>query len=61
MAQKFGLMILLKVYERMGYFPKPETIPGAIISHIRAVMKFPADLMPDIPRVAQRDSFTEQY
>ena len=47
-AQKFGLMILLKVYQRLGYFPKPETIPGAIISHIRAVMQFPADLVPDI-------------
>ena len=47
-AQKFGLMILLKVYQRLGYFPKPETIPGAIISHIRAVMKLPADLVPDI-------------
>ena len=34
-AQKFGLMILLKVYQRLGYFPKPETIPGAIIGHIR--------------------------
>ncbi|TMD76012.1 MAG: DUF4158 domain-containing protein, partial [Chloroflexi bacterium] len=47
-AQIFGLMILLKVYQRLGYFPKPETIPGAIIGHIRAVMKLPADLVPDI-------------
>ena len=31
-TQKFGLMILLKVYQRLGYFPKPETITGAIIS-----------------------------
>src|SRR5260370_35631211 len=47
-AQKFGLMILLKVYQRLGYLPEPETIPGAIIGHIRAVMKLPADLVPDI-------------
>src|SRR6266851_4939454 len=47
-AQKFGLMILLKVYQRLGYFPKPETMPGAIIGHLRAVMKLPADLVPDI-------------
>ena len=47
-AQKFALVILLKVYQRLGYFPKPETIPGAIISHIRAVMQFPSDLVPDI-------------
>src|SRR5712692_5950980 len=38
-AQKFGLMILLKVYQRLGYFPKPETIPGAIIGHIRSILK----------------------
>src|SRR5690242_3192093 len=30
-AQKFGLMILLKVYQRLGYFPKAETIPGVVI------------------------------
>lgn len=48
LAQKFGLMILLKAYQRLGYFPKPETIPGAIIGHIRAVMQFKADLVPDI-------------
>jgi hypothetical protein len=46
--QKFGLMILLKVYQHLGYFPRPETIPGAIIGHLRAVMKLPADLVPDI-------------
>lgn len=47
-SQKFALMILLKVYQRLHYFPEPQTIPGAVISHIRAVMKFPADLVPDI-------------
>ncbi|MBO0782482.1 MAG: DUF4158 domain-containing protein [Ktedonobacteraceae bacterium] len=47
-AQKFGLMILLKVYQRLGYFPKPETIPGAIIGHIRSVLKLDADAIPDI-------------
>src|SRR5690242_19121692 len=47
-AQKFRLMILLKVYQRLGYFPKPETIPGAIIGHIRSVLKIDADLVPDI-------------
>src|SRR5450755_2017923 len=47
-AQKFALMILLKVYQRLHYFPEPQSIPGAIISHIRAVMKYPPDLVPDI-------------
>src|SRR5260370_236714 len=47
-AQKFALMILLKVYQRLGYFPELQTIPGAVISHLRAVMKYPPDLVPDI-------------
>src|ERR1017187_2850915 len=47
-AQKFALMILLKVYERLHYFPDPQSIPGAVISHIRSVMKLPDDLVPDI-------------
>jgi len=33
-SQKFALMILLKVYQRLDYFPDPATIPGAVISHI---------------------------
>jgi hypothetical protein len=47
-SQKFALMILLKVYQRLHYFPEPHTIPGAVISHIRVVMKLPGDLVPDI-------------
>jgi hypothetical protein len=47
-AQKFALMILLKVYQRLQYFPDLQTIPGAVISHIRAVMEYPPDLVPDI-------------
>jgi len=47
-AQKLALMVLLKVYQRLDYFPDPQTIPAAVISHIRAVMKYPGDLVPDI-------------
>ncbi len=47
-AQKFALIILLKVYQRPEYFPELQTIPGAVINHIRAVMKYPPDLVPDI-------------
>ncbi len=47
-SPQFALMILLKVFQRLGYFPDPQEIPGAVISHIRAVMQFPEDLVPDI-------------
>ncbi|GHO71836.1 hypothetical protein KSC_107280 [Ktedonobacter sp. SOSP1-52] len=49
------LMVLLKVFQRLGYFPNPQEIPGAVISHIRAMMRFPDDLVPDIvPRTMYR-------
>jgi hypothetical protein len=48
-SQKFALMILLKMYQRLHYFPDPQAIPGAVISHIRAVMKLPADLCLILP------------
>ncbi len=47
-SQKFALMILLKVFQKLGYFPAPQQIPGAIITHIRGIMKLPEDLVPDI-------------
>lgn len=47
-SQQFALMILLKVFQKLGYFPAPQQIPGAIITHIRGVMKLPEDLVPDI-------------
>jgi len=47
-AQKFSLMIMLKVYQRLHYFPDLQTIPGPVIGHIRSEMKYPDDLVPDI-------------
>ena len=47
-SQKFALMILLKVFQKLGYFPAPQQIPGVIITHIRGVMRLPEDLVPDI-------------
>lgn len=47
-AQKLALVILLKVYQRLHYFPDPQTIPRAVIDHLRVVMKYPNDLVPDI-------------
>ena len=32
--QKFALIILLKVFQKLGYFPALQQIPDTIISHI---------------------------
>jgi len=50
-AQKLTLMIFLKVYQRLQYFPDLHTIPAAVISHLRAVMNIPSDVVPDIAAV----------
>jgi hypothetical protein len=34
----FNLLVLLKVFQRLGYFPQIADIPLAIIDHIRAVL-----------------------
>src|SRR5438128_3067945 len=47
-AKQLTLTILLKVYQRLHYFPDPQNIPRAVISHIRAVMRMPDDLVLDI-------------
>lgn len=57
-SQTFSLMILLKVYRRLDYFPDPAAIPGAVISHIRAVMKLEASLVPDISSTTQYRYYT---
>lgn len=47
-AQKLALLTLLKVYQRLDYFPDPQTIPGVVISHLRLCMGLPAEVVPDI-------------
>ena len=46
--QKLALMMLLKVFQKLGYFPAPQLIPAAIISYIRGEMNLPQDLVPGI-------------
>jgi hypothetical protein len=39
----FNLLVLLKVFQRLGYFPKITDIPLAIINHIRTVLDLQED------------------
>ncbi|EFH81097.1 DUF4158 domain-containing protein [Ktedonobacter racemifer] len=47
-SQKFALMILLKVYQRLHYFPEPQTIPGSLIGHVRDSLRLPPEVVPDM-------------
>ncbi len=45
---QLSLMVLLKVFQRLRYFPAPQEIPVTIIEHIRSAMKLAEDVLPDI-------------
>jgi hypothetical protein len=52
----FNLMVLLKAFQRLGYFPKLEDIPGAVVNHIRTCLRLPKEtvLGYDHPRTMYR-------
>jgi len=41
---QFSLLVLLKVFQCLGHFPRLETIPLAVIDHIRQAVGFAVDL-----------------
>lgn len=41
----FSLIVLLKVFQRLGYFPKLSEIPNSIVNHIRGCLKMPTDIV----------------
>jgi hypothetical protein len=47
-SPRLSLLVLLKVFQRLGYFPAPREIPRAIIEHLRAVLHASASTIPDI-------------
>lgn len=32
-------MVMLKLFQRLGYFPHPENVPITIIKHLRSYLK----------------------
>lgn len=53
---RFGLLLLLKTFQRLGYFPAIEDIPAPVVQHVRQVGGFAADLSPayEEPRTLYR-------
>ncbi|AUB35300.1 Transposase, TnpA family (plasmid) [Nostoc flagelliforme CCNUN1] len=41
----FNLIVLLKAFQRLGYFPKLSEIPNSIINHIRGCLKMPSEIV----------------
>lgn len=42
----FSFLIMMKCFQRLGYFPRPKDIPDAVISHIRSCLHLSDDTEP---------------
>lgn len=61
-GQSLAYLLMLKSFQRLGYFPAPEEVPEAIVSHIRARLKLGAEVVASLPtrtRQRYRDSIRE--
>jgi hypothetical protein len=54
---QFNLLVLLKCFQRLGYFPALETIPAVLVTHIRSCLGLTPDEAPlgyETPRTLYR-------
>jgi hypothetical protein len=42
-AGRLGLLVLLKTFQQLHYFPEIESVPSEIVAHIRSVLRLPPD------------------
>jgi len=42
-----SLLVLLKSFQRLGYFPRPKDIPVAVINHVRSCLNLPSEIEPN--------------
>jgi TnpA family transposase len=40
---RLGLLVLLKTFQQLHYFPEIESVPSEIVDHIRSVLRLPPD------------------
>jgi hypothetical protein len=45
-VHQLSLLVLLKAFQRLGYFPKLIEVPTAIVSHIRSCLHLEQDVEP---------------
>lgn len=43
------LLVMLKSFQRLGYFPRPEAVPVAVVNHIRTCLKLSANVSAIAP------------
>ena len=42
-SNRFGFLLILKTFQRLGYFVTSDQIPDAIIAHLAEIEKMPVD------------------
>ncbi|ETT84591.1 MULTISPECIES: Tn3 family transposase [Bacillus] len=42
-----SFLIMMKCFQRLGYFPRPKDIPATVISHVRTCLHLPNDTEPN--------------
>ncbi len=54
--QQLNLMLWIKLFPCLGYFPGVDEIPSAIVTHVRKALSLPEELVPayDQPRTLYR-------
>ncbi|WP_141106011.1 DUF4158 domain-containing protein, partial [Nodularia sp. NIES-3585] len=53
-----SFMVMLKSFQRLGYFPHPEIVPIAVIKHLRSCLKL-QDWVKAIPSERQRYTYLQ--
>lgn len=59
-----ALVVRLKSYQRLGYFPKLDAVPAVVFDHVRAAIELPEDVAAetDADRTAERHrEFVRKY
>jgi hypothetical protein len=57
-AQQLAFLVMLKSFRRLGYFPKPEAVPEAVVSHLRSRLGLPEDA-PATPPERSRQRYRD--
>ena len=53
-SNQLSFLVLLKSFQRLGYFPHPEVVPEPVIFHIREQLGLDADVSAIVPAASRR-------
>ncbi len=57
-ARQLAFLVMLKSFQRLGYFPRPEEVPEAVVAHLRSRLGLPEDV-PATPPARSRQRYRD--